>query len=61
MKMTDEQRKALRIRVDYTNMTDKYLGNKGFSREKLASYGALAQKAHAYVSENRGRDELFMG
>ena len=30
MKMTEEQRKAMRITVDYTNMTDKYLGDKGY-------------------------------
>ena len=29
MKLTDECKKALRVRVDYTNMTDKYLGDKG--------------------------------
>ena len=61
MRLSEEQRKALRVRVDYTNMTDKYLGDKGFSDKKLASYSKLAKAAHAYVSENRGKDELFMG
>ena len=61
MRLSEEQRKALRVRVDYTNMTDKYLGDKGFSEKELESYKKLAKAAHAYVSENRGKDELFMG
>ncbi|MDE6059846.1 MAG: glucose-6-phosphate isomerase [Clostridia bacterium] len=64
MKLTEEQRKALRITVDYTNMTDKYLGDigdKGISERKLDSYKKAAKEAHAYVSQNRGKDELFMG
>ncbi len=61
MRLTDELRKSLRVRVDYTNMTDKYLGDKGFSAKKLDSYKAAAKRAHAYVAENRGKDELFMG
>ena len=61
MKLTEETRRALRVTVDYTNMTDKYLGEKGISQETLDSYKRLAHKAHTYVSENRGKDELFMG
>ncbi len=61
MKLTDEIRKSLRIRVDYTNMTDKYLGEKGISQKTLEEHKKLAKSAHAYVSGNRGRDELFMG
>ncbi|MGN0823066.1 MAG: glucose-6-phosphate isomerase [Candidatus Gallimonas sp.] len=61
MRMTEEQRKTLRVTVDYTNMTDKYLGNKGYSAKQLDAYKKLAKEAHAYVAENRGKDELFMG
>ena len=61
MKMTEEMRKALRIRVDYTNMTDKYLGDKGISEKTLDAHKKLAKAAHAYVAENRGNDDLFMG
>ena len=61
MKLTDEIREQLRIRVDYTNMTDKYLGDKGIPQRTLEEHKLLARKAHAYVSGNRGRDELFMG
>lgn len=61
MRMTEEQRKALRITVDYTNMTDKYLGDKGFSDKQLDAYKKAAKAAYAYVAENRGKDELFMG
>ena len=61
MKMTEELRKSLRIRVDYTNMTDKYLGEKGISEKTLDAHKKIAKSAHAYVAENRGKDELFMG
>ncbi len=61
MRLTDELKKQLRVTVDYTNMTDKYLGDKGFSQKTIDSHKALARKAHAYVTENRGKDELFMG
>ena len=61
MNLTDERKKALRVSVDYTNMTDKYLGNKGYSQKQLDALNPIAEKAHAYVNENRGKDELFMG
>ncbi len=61
MKLTEEQRKAWRVRVDYTNMTDKYLGERGISAKTLDAHKKLARAAHAYVAENRGKDELFMG
>ena len=61
MKLTDAQKDTLRIRVDYTNMTDKYLGKKGYSAKQLDKMKPLADKAYAYVADNRGKDELFMG
>ncbi len=61
MKLTEEIRKQMRITVDYTNMTDKYLGDKGYSEKALDAHKKLAKAAHAYVAENRGKDELFMG
>ena len=61
MKLNENERNALRVTVDYTNMTDKYLGKKGFSKKQLDGYEKAAKAAHAYVSENRGKDELFMG
>lgn len=61
MKMTEEMRKELRITVDYTNMTDKYLGKKGYSAKQLDSYRNAAKTAYHYVNDNRGKDELFMG
>ncbi|MBR7185952.1 MAG: glucose-6-phosphate isomerase [Clostridia bacterium] len=61
MKLTETRRKELRISVDYTNMTDKYLGDKGISQKTLDSHKKIAKAAHAYVAENRGKDELFMG
>ncbi len=61
MKISETQRKEWRIRVDYTNMTDKYLGEKGISSKTIEDRKSLAKAAHAYVSKNRGKDELFMG
>ncbi len=61
MKLSEEQRKEMRITVDYTNMTDKRLGGKGISAHTLDAHKKLAKAAHAYVAENRGKDELFMG
>ena len=61
MRLTEELRESLRVTVDYTNMTDKYLGNNGISKEKIEKHARLAKKAHQFVRENRGKDELFMG
>lgn len=56
-----EWRENMRVRVDYNNMTQAFLGDKGFSDKQLASYRTAAAKAYAYVKENRGKDELYMG
>ena len=61
MKLSEELKKALTVHVDYTNMTDKYLGEKGISQSEIEAHKKLAKEAHAYVSGNRGKDELFMG
>ncbi len=58
---TKEWRDSMRIRLDYNNMTDTFLGDKGFTAKKLASYNAKAVKAFDFVKENRGKDELYMG
>ncbi len=58
---TREWRNSMRVTVDYNNMTEKFLGEKGFSDKKLASYATRANAAFRYVKENRGKDELFMG
>ena len=58
MRLTDELRKALRVRVDYTNMTDKYLGYRGISQKTLDAHKKLAKAAHTFVANNRGRDEI---
>lgn len=52
---------SMKITVDYNNMMDKFLGDKGFTDEKLASYKDKADAAFEYVKANRGKDELFMG
>jgi len=50
-----------KIRIDYTFMTDKYLGDKGFSKKMLDEHAKIAKDAYNYVAKNRGKDELFMG
>ena len=59
--MTAKEREAMRIRVDYTNMTDAYLGDKGISKKQLEAHAKRTQTAYDYVAHNRGKDELFMG
>ncbi len=61
MKLSEERRKELKITVDYTNMTDKYLGAKGYSEKALNAHARRAKAAHAYIHANRGRDDLFLG
>jgi glucose-6-phosphate isomerase len=51
----------MRVRLDYNNMTDTFLGDKGFSAKKLATYNSRALNAFNFVKENRGKDELYMG
>ena len=51
----------MRVTLDYNNMMDKFLGDKGFTDKKLASYASKANAAFRFVKENRGKDELFMG
>ncbi len=58
---TREWRNSMRVRLDYNNMTDTFLGDKGFSAKKLSSYNSRALNAFNYVKENRGKDELYMG
>ena len=58
---TKEWRDSMRVTLDYNNMTEKFLGDKGFSPKKLTSYNAAAAAAFNYVKENRGRDDLYMG
>jgi len=58
---TREWRNSMRVKLDFNNMTDTFLGDKGFSAKKLASYSSRANQAFRYVKENRGKDELYMG
>ena len=58
---TREWRNSMRVRLDYNNMTDTFLGDKGFSAKKLATYNSRALNAFNFVKENRGKDELYMG
>ena len=51
---TKEWRDHMRVTLDYNNMTDKFLGDKGFTPKQLASYNTAASAAFAYVKENRG-------
>ena len=54
-------RNAMRVTLDYNNMTDKFLGERGFTEKQLYSYAHRAVTAFNYVKNNRGKDELYMG
>ena len=43
MRLTEELKKSLTLRVDYTNMTDKYLGEKGVTKKEIESHKKIAQ------------------
>ena len=58
---TREWRNSMRVTLDYNNMTDTFLGDKGFTDAQLSKYASKANAAFRYVKENRGKDELFMG
>ena len=58
---TREWRNSMRVTLDYNNMTDTFLGDKGFTDAQLSKYSSKAAAAFRYVKENRGKDELFMG
>ena len=58
---TREWRNSMRVTLDYNNMTNTFLGDKGFTDAQLSKYSSKAAAAFRYVKENRGKDELFMG
>lgn len=58
---TKDWRDSMRIRVDFNNVTEKALGEKGFTEKQLAGVKAKAADAFNFVKANRGRDDLFMG
>ncbi len=58
---TKEWRNTMRVTLDYNNMTDKFLGEQGFTAKDLSAYNRKAANAFRYVKENRGKDELYMG
>lgn len=58
---TREWRESMRIRVDFNNVTEKAIGEHGFSEKDLNGMKPKAIGAFNFVKENRGKDELFMG
>ena len=58
---TKNWRDSMRVTLDYNNMTEKFLGKKGFTPAQLTAKNAAAAEAFRYVKENRGKDELYMG
>lgn len=58
---TKAWRDSMRVTLDYNNMTEKFLGEKGFKPSQLNAYNAAAAEAFRFVKENRGKDELYMG
>ena len=49
-------RKSMRVTIDFNNMTDKFLGERGFTEKQLYSYAHRAVSAFNYVKNNRGKD-----
>ena len=58
---TKAWRDSMRVTLDYNNMTEKFLGEKGFKPSQLNACNAAAAEAFRFVKENRGKDELYMG
>ncbi len=59
---TKEWRKQMRVSVDFNNMMSKFLGeNRGLTDAQLKKSAEIAQNAFDWVSQNRGKDELYMG
>ncbi len=58
---TKEWRQGMRVTVDYNYMTAKHLGDKGITDSELRAVKGAAEEAFKYVSDNRGRDDLYMG
>ena len=57
---TREWRNSMRVTLDYNNMTDKFLGDKGFSDRKLSTYASHTNTTFHFVKKNRGKNELYM-
>ncbi len=58
---TREWRNAMRVEVDYNYMMERNIGETGLKDSDLRLLKEKAVEAFAYVKENRGRDDLFMG
>ncbi len=59
MGYTDKQwQNDMRVSIDYNNMMDNRLGDKGFSAQRLDSMKKKAMEAHAYVEANRGTNMM---
>ncbi len=58
---TKSWRKEMRVTVDYGYMMKNVMGERGISDAELSAIKGKAKNAFSYVSENRGKDELFMG
>ncbi len=53
MVYSEEQKKALKIRVDYNNMMKKYVGEYGISDAEITALTGKAAKAHKAMEEKR--------
>lgn len=58
---TKTWRNEMRVTVDYGYMMKNVMGERGISDAELSAIKGRAKDAFLYVSENRGKDELFMG
>ena len=58
---TKEWRNSMRVTLDYNNMMDTFVGEHGLTAKDISKYVRKSAAAYRYVSENRGKDELYMG
>ena len=52
---TKEWRNSMRVTLDYNNMTDTFLGERGFSQKQLSAYNLKAAAAFRFVKKTAAK------
>lgn len=58
MRLNNETRNKLRIKLDYNNMMQSFVGEEGFTEEELNAQKALCKTAYDRVAEGRGKNMM---
>ena len=58
MRLNNETRNKLRIRLDYNNMMQAFVGEEGFTEEELNAQKALCKTAYDRVAAGRGKNMM---